>query len=262
VTSMATGVPSRKVFIYGSCVSRDTFEYLRPLGYELLDYVARQSLISAYSPAATDLLTPFKADSAFQRRMLHDDWRASLVPAVHARCAQTDLLLWDLCDERLGVRDLGQQVFVTRSVDLLTTGVDGRIQDRSTLVDFGSDRHAQLWRASLAKWRGTLEQSGLLGRLVLVAPPWAELTLGGASSPTSFGRTARQANSIFERYHEAAARMLGCPVVSLDRSAARSDPDHRWGLAPFHYSHQNYVSLAEQIDAAASTLCSARSRTE
>ena len=40
------------MFIYGSCVSRDTFEFLRPLGYGLVDYVARQSLISAFSHVA------------------------------------------------------------------------------------------------------------------------------------------------------------------------------------------------------------------
>ena len=248
---MTTSDAPRKVFIYGSCVSRDTFEFLRPMGYELVDYVARQSLVSAFTVADTELLTPIDTDSAFQRRMLEDDWRGSLVTHIETQAARTDVLLWDLCDERLGVRELGRQAFVTRSVDLLSTGVDARIQDRSTLVDFGSERHLRLWQASLATWRETLERCGLLAKLVLVAPPWAEVTLDGTPSPTSFGRSAQQANSMFDGYHRAAAEALGCPGVSLDAGAVRSDPGHRWGLAPFHYSRQNYESLAEQIDAAA-----------
>ncbi|MBM6403500.1 hypothetical protein JQN72_04490 [Phycicoccus sp. CSK15P-2] len=246
--------PARTVLIYGSCVSRDTFEYLQPLGYRLVDYVARQSLVSAFSAVDTALLVPFEADSAFQRRMLENDWRASLVPTLEAKGGRADVLLWDLCDERLGIRELSDGGFVTRSVDLISTGVDARMTGLSALVDLGSPRHLELWTEALSSWRSLLSRAGLLERLVLLAPPWAEKTRDGAASPTSFGRTARQANALFDIYHERAANLLGCPVVSLDRGEARSDSDHRWGLAPFHYTEQNYVSLAAGIDSAVSAL--------
>ena len=214
--------------------------------------MARQSLISAFSPADTSLLGEVDADSAFQRRMLENDWRASLVPLLEAKATEIDVLLWDLCDERLGVRELGDGSFVTRSVDLMSTGVDARLGDSTTPVDFGSPRHRGLWEAALVEWRAALERCGLLGRLILVAPPWAESALDGAKSPTSFGRTARDANSIFADYHRAAVRELGCPIVTISEAEARSDPDHQWGLAPFHYSPSNYGALADRIDAAGS----------
>ena len=42
-----------RVFIYGSCVSRDTFEYLDPDQFEIVQYVARQSALSAYTRPVT-----------------------------------------------------------------------------------------------------------------------------------------------------------------------------------------------------------------
>jgi hypothetical protein len=41
-----------RVLVVGSCVSRDTFEFLRPDCFTLQGYVARQSLISAFGPPA------------------------------------------------------------------------------------------------------------------------------------------------------------------------------------------------------------------
>ncbi|MBR7742604.1 hypothetical protein KC207_04800 [Phycicoccus sp. BSK3Z-2] len=241
-----------KVLIYGSCVSRDTFELLPRDRYALLDYVARQSLISAFSPVDTQALYPFEADSAFQRRMLHNDWRASLASTVESTAGDVDVLLWDLCDERLGVRHLPSGGYVTRSVDLVSTGVDARLRDEAELLDLGSSRHRRLWWEGLGTFRDLLERTHLLEKTVLVAPPWAARTVTGEPSPTSFGRSADEANELFDEYHRWAVEGLGCPVVSLAPDDARSDSTHRWGLAPFHYARENYVSLATQIDAVAS----------
>ncbi|WP_418606330.1 DUF6270 domain-containing protein [Georgenia sp. SUBG003] len=68
-----------RALLYGSCVSRDAFQHLGG-GYELLQYVARQSLISAMSPAAVLPAQPSLV-SPFQERMVRDDV-ASTAPSV------------------------------------------------------------------------------------------------------------------------------------------------------------------------------------
>ena len=110
------------------------------------------------------------------------------------------MLLWDLCDERLGVRELGQQVFVTRSVDLLSTGVDARYQIRSST---GRLRDASA-RAALAEPpRDVARDAGALRTDRQGRPrsrhPGRSDRCDGTPSPTSFGRTPQQANSTCSR---------------------------------------------------------------
>lgn len=245
---MATRAP--RVFIYGSCVSRDTLEFLRPHGYSLTHYSARQSLISVYGRADLALLPAFTTSSPFQRRMIEEDWRSGLVWQLKARRAETDILLWDLCDERLGVRRLQPRGFVTRSVDLLSTGIDAALESSSDVVDFGEAKHLKMWSKRLKDFRALLDELDLSHRLVLLAPPWAERTVNGAPSLTSYGRSAAEANALFAPYHEAITSTLHCPIVTLPVDETESDPEHKWGPAPFHYSAANYTALAASIDEA------------
>ncbi len=255
------GSPVR-TFIYGSCVSRDTFEFLRPDGYALLDYVARTSLVSAFAPSGLADVGTVETTSSFQRRMLESDWRGGLLPLLESRADQVDVLLWDLCDERLGLRDLGDGRYLTRSVDLLTTGVDGRLKDRSVTLELGEPAHRALWDDALGRWRELLGRLGLLDRVVLVAPPWAVEAGDGTPSPTSFGRTAQEANVLFAGYVAAAAETVGCPVVTGGEVPVRSDPGHQWGFAPFHYAAETYLALAGAIDAVATRRPSAGDEVE
>ena len=237
-----------RTFVYGSCVSRDTLEYLRPLGYGLVDYVARHGLVTAFDPVPVALDGPVATTSSFQRRMIELDHRRGLVPLLESVAERVDVLLWDLCDERLGLRRLPDGAVVTRSVDLLSTGLDARLAERSTLVGFGTPEHRRLWQATLPRWRELLERTGLLDRLVLLAPPWAARAVDGSASPTSFGRTPDAANPVFAAYTADATAALGCPVVTLPEEQVRSDPDHQWGFAPFHYAEATYTALAAAID--------------
>ena len=245
-----SGRPTPQVFIYGSCVARDTFEFLRPRGYGLVDYVARQSLISAFSHVEPDTIGEVTPESAFQRRMLENDWRGMLASVLEAKADRIDVLLWDLCDERLGIRELGEGGFVTRSIDFLSTGVDARMDPKSRVIDLGTPAHRRLWRDALSQWREVLTTRGLISKVVLLAPPWAQIAVDGTPSPTSFGRTPQGANALFADYHHMAVEMLGCPVVTLGEGVVRSDPTHQWGFAPFHYTRDNYVSMADDIEAA------------
>lgn len=243
-----------QVFIYGSCVSRDTFEFLRPQGHGLVDYVARQSLISAFAPADPEVIGPVAAESTFQRRMMQNDWRGTLADTLAATAGRTDVLLWDLCDERLGVRALDAGGYLTRSVDLVSTGVDARLDAVSRTIDLGTPEHEQLWSEALVRWRAVLDAAGLVDRVVLLAPPWAASAVDGTPSPTSFGRTPEAANHLFTPYHRSIVNLFDCPVVTIDGGEARSDQGHRWGFAPFHYSVDSYVSMADDIAAATHTV--------
>lgn len=91
-TSAGANRPVRTL-VYGSCDSRDTFSELPRGEFELVDYVARQSLISAYSTPVTEQPVP-RMSSRFQQRMVRGDFVSSLpsVLAQHARAISP--VLW------------------------------------------------------------------------------------------------------------------------------------------------------------------------
>jgi hypothetical protein len=235
----------RRLFLYGSCVTRDTAEYLPAHRYALLQYVARQSLISAYAPASAALdLTGI--ESGFQRRMLEGDARGNLPGLLEEASQAIDLLVWDLADERLGVLRSPEGGVVTRSVEAISAGVLSQLPEWE-LLEFGSDQHFSLWSDALDRFTGLLKRLDLLRRTVILEVPWAETSDDGSVVPTSFGLSSSMANDRYERYY-ARARASGVPIEQVQRGGVIASATHRWGLAPFHYAHSTYQEIVRRIE--------------
>ncbi|WP_157438957.1 DUF6270 domain-containing protein [Aestuariimicrobium kwangyangense] len=238
--------PARlKIFVYGSCVSRDTFAYFDSTVFTLSNYVARQSLVSAFAPAGDPLIDPAKLSSSFQRRMLEWDAESALPRLLSQRAPEVDLLLWDLTDERLGVWLYDDGHVTTSSVDIAPHLPDGLVNRRR--IPFGTDEHFSLFRAALHQWRSLLEQCGVLHKAVLLAPPWATQTLPVGVAVEGRGPTAEEANRVMPRYLDLIEEVTGVPVVGRGLSDVRSPTAHRWGVAPFHYDEATHVELARAV---------------
>lgn len=229
--------------IWGSCISRDTFEFL-PENFQLVTYIARQSLISAYSDAREACPNAGQFDSPFQQRVTDSDLVGDAYHQLHANRSKIDLLLVDACDERLGVVRLAGNTYVTRSVEKLANGSQESIDAAGTVVDFGTDEHFELWRghaARLARWAAKRE---LMEKVLWVAPDWALVDETGEPSPVSFGRRAAEANALYARYYDAVEE-LG--FAMLRPSATLASSNHQWGAAPFHFHDVTYEELADAI---------------
>ncbi|WP_325002331.1 DUF6270 domain-containing protein [Intrasporangium sp.] len=248
------GEPQRlRTFIMGSCVARDTFEFLDPRFFELRGYLARQSLISAFGAVAQPPIDPARLTSPFQRRMLEADARSALPGMLRQLAPDVDLLLWDLVDERLGILDHPDGGVSTDSVEVRSQPSEVA-SSGLTHVGFGTPEHLARFSAVLPAWRDLLASLGLLDRTVLVAPPWATRSTTGELTPSSFGLDAQEANRLTQPYLDRAVEVLGVEVVGRSLEAARALATHQWGLAPFHYDDRTYRDLATEIAAAASRI--------
>lgn len=231
--------------VLGSCVSRDLFEELPRGRFRLVDYVARQSLISSFSKPVNAIEMPAVA-SAFQQRMVEGDFTSSLPLVLERTADKVDLVLWDLTDERLGIYLLQDDTVITRSVDLIASGAEGGIASTSMFIQFGDDAHFEMWSQSLLQFQQALEQHHPRAQIVLLALPWAELTESGRPTPTSFGLSASEANSLYSRYFDAAQK-LATETLGRSDPYVRAADDHRWGTAPFHYAHDPDILRALTI---------------
>jgi hypothetical protein len=238
-----------RVFIYGSCVSRDTFEHLDPEQFELLEYVARQSVLSATTRPVESLAPPV-LESRFQQRMVTGDFQSSLRPLLAQHAAEIDVLLIDLTDERLGVYLLPDGTVVTRSVELIESGAEQTLPQGAHYVAFGTQQHYEYWSGAIRALGDSIRQTAPRAAIALLDIPWAEWSESGQQTPDSFGVAAAQANPVFRSYVEVAVQTLGAHVISLEPAQVMSGPHHPWGDAPFHYAEKVYLDVVRRLTGA------------
>jgi hypothetical protein len=230
-----------RTFIWGSCVSRDTFGFL-PDEYELLGYVARQSWISVENSAHGVTIGDLASD--FQRRMTEGDVEGDALRRIHSKTDEIDLLLLDLCDERLGIVEFDDETVVTRSVEKIGNGSQAALDARGRPLRLGDDAHVQRWRDSAESIRARLEAWGMLEKTLVLAPEWAMFDDEASLTPTSFGMRAGEMNTRYETYYESLA-LLEFRVLKVGPTLAGSG--HKWGRAPFHFHESTYQELVNAI---------------
>jgi len=235
-----------RVFIWGSCVSRDTLEHFVPDEFELLHYIARQSAISAIAPPTTRMDPP-SLQSSFQTRMVEGDYASSLIGQIGAHARNIDLLLVDLVDERHGVYVLPDGSVVTRSNELIQSGAEAQLAQMATHVPFGSEEHFAQWQRAMHAIGRYFRSSIPHAAIAILAPPWATISDSGKPTPRSFGVDSNEANRAFRRYTQEAIAALDARVFTPKLDKVRSSASHPWGEAPFHYSSEVYLDLVEQL---------------
>lgn len=234
-----------RTFIWGSCVSRDTFGFL-PERFRLTTYVARQSLISAGNDASRirSQLTPL--DSAFQQRMVRGDLAGDLFRRLDAVGDEIDLMLIDLVDERSGVVDFGDGTFATRLTEFWGSG--GREASKGCSVfTVGAARHLELWSDNAQRLTQKLRDQGLLDRTLVLRTDWADrFENGDTLEAPGWMMTPAEANEAYSPYFGALGE-LGFSVLELPGELARTSAAHQWGASPFHYQDAAYRFLAGGI---------------
>lgn len=230
-----------RVLIYGSCVTRDAVEIWDPDQLTMIDYVARQSLISAMAPTSNpEDFRLSEIDSSFQRRMLRGDVESSLLTVLEGRRDDYDLILWDLTDERNGVQAHPDGGWVTRlrnfEKEKLFRGELGR------MVQLSDPEHSRLWNRALDAFLAALSERDLLDRLVINATKWAKTDDRGED----FSSAEAESDALIARLTRSAIG-AGVPVVGPAPETVRGLVDLKWGRAPFHYVPDTYRSMTEDL---------------
>lgn len=238
--------PQVRVTVYGSCVARDTVDLAGSEHFDVVAYIARQSLLSADHDASPRFPAEVEIDSEFQRRMMAGDFAGNLEERLTEAAPETDVLLWDLADERHGVHLFEDGSVVTRSIDVVRLPEMLSAIEGARHIPFGTDEHFELWSPRAEKLRDTLVELGLFAKTVVLRVPWALVTADGRSTPWSMGTSAREANDAYHRYYERLDK-LGFRILELQPLGVLADPDHRWGLAPFHYTQDVYEEIVAKV---------------
>lgn len=249
-----------RVAILGSCVSRDLWRMAGAPTDDLL-YISRTRLPSLFGGRPAGLVLPegpapnLRPNPA--RALRTDLSKTGLDEIIRFR---PDVVLLDFIDERFDLL-VGDGAVVTASWELETSGW-GALPPLTPLrrLDALGDADATLWRRSLDALATLFTPGAPLSgaRPVLHAATWAGAlrTAAGRTEAlepdleiTPGWRAPREAhNARLSRMHALArAAIPGLEVVKAPDSLVFSDPDHVWGLSPFHYVGDYYAEIWRQL---------------
>lgn len=234
-----------RVFIYGSCVTRDAEPWFKDFDLEMVGYVARQSLISSFRAADVSEYNLQRIDSSFQRRMAKGDIEGNL--RFQIRESKPDIIFWDICDERLGVKKSRSGGVITHTRDHVGEGIHSG--PFGPVMHFGDDEHYLLWERGLDQLLLELDRNSLADKLYLNGTPWAVVDESGRDHKGQAG-VAEAFNRAADRYLDLADQK-GVHVVRIAQDAAISRTQgHQWGPAPFHYVDSTYRQMLEALTSA------------
>ncbi|WRS31204.1 DUF6270 domain-containing protein [Actinomycetaceae bacterium MB13-C1-2] len=235
--------------IYGSCVSRDMVEAVKPKGIKLLNYAARQSWCSVGNNADQPHLAAQELPSAFETRNYQGDLRGDALHRIisTARRHPTMTLLMDLTDERGGFFRCTDGGVITNTYDSPAADIIRSAPGSWQPIPFGSLEHFLSFADAAQVLKDGLTKADLFGRTLLIQNLWAERTAKGEPTGVSFGLSASEANIQYAEYFEL-LREMGWQVVSPASNTPVADPQHRWGEAPFHYTDEYYHTLWQTLE--------------
>ena len=170
-----------KVAIFGSCVSRDSVEFMPEA--EVVTYVARHSVTSLESPHGAEGMDLSELTSAFQERMVTNDLHGSGLERIVHTASDLDVVLLDLVDERRGFWQFSDGTTMTNSIEVESCGA-ARAARRggARLVEFGTDEHFKAWKSGYIKLIDGLKGAGLWEKTILLDIEWAG-AVDGAQHP-------------------------------------------------------------------------------
>jgi hypothetical protein len=240
-----------KIAIVGSCITRDLWP-IRGGGAEMLLYICRTSLPSLFAPA----LEGFKPS----RRLpgdLHQHEHSALVADLQKTALsrlvafQPTHIIFDFIDERFDLVSargalathsgyLSRPAFrAARPVPRLSSACDRLWQDAAGAFA-GLIRGTELRRASLilhsARW--ATHQRSATGEISEIRD--VEILGGQPASIEAY-------NALLMRQEAAFIAMMP-PLHRIEPDAFRlADPNHQWGLSPFHYVPEYYDDVRGRL---------------
>lgn len=229
-----------KVLVYGSCVSRDLVAIHRDK-MECVDYIARQSWISATSSPETPIRDN-SLTSNFQQEMLAGDFLSDAPERITEQFDSCDIILLDIVDDRFGIYPL-RESFVTPSAEFASSGIRPSLP-LGKHIAFGSDEHFDLWTSSARILRDKLGSN--INRAFLLEVEFTDRSLDSSVVPKALGKNSSDWNQEYSRYY-AFARSIGFQVMNLPSKLAISTKYHQWGIAPFHYVEAAYGWWLDRI---------------
>lgn len=237
-----------RVSIIGSCVSRDIFNFAEPGEFQLVNYIARSSIGSLFSPPPFADIFSERLASNFQQRIVGMDITKSGRKRLQSITA--DLVLIDLIDERFNLAAVSNGAVCTISNEFIKTGALKELQEskKIRIIRSGSEPFMQTWTRG---WRALVELlriTGMLERTYVNRVYWQSRTQSGKAFPNVTQEQIEAANLTLERLYGIMADTLPASrFIDYHDEVCHCPDEHPWGPAPFHFVESFYHAAIDKL---------------
>ena len=254
----AREMPSVPVSIFGSCVSRDALEFIRPGAICLKTYIARQCISSAVARPVPVKEEDIPLKSRFQRRMVYYDIAKKTFELLGQD--KSWFLLLDLVDERFPPV-LYKGSTVTLSNELAASGLLGTKAPRPqrTMRRRGLFHPKRYYYTGMRPLQKDIEvfckrlleiyspRQVILHR-VRLADFYNSKEGAAVKFPQNYLDFNSRTNQLLDFMYDGFEGLLaGCRVIDISRDF-HADEAHKWGLSPMHYQKEYYAAVAKRIE--------------
>ncbi|EAJ1208680.1 hypothetical protein CRS38_09105 [Campylobacter coli] len=230
----------KKICIFGSCVSRDIFEYDEQKHFELVGYYARSSFTSLSSNAMIEQDVLDNIISPFQKRMVLYDMNKSFIDRIKRN--DFDCLLIGFIDDRFHFYKLSNDSIVTLSNEYKKA--KGKLYS-SNMIYSKSQEHIDLWKKGIEKVYDDLYL--IQDKIILNKVYWTDVFVTGDKLKINEEYLADNNVFLKERYDDFAKFFPEVKCIEYSQDLLILDHEHKWGEAPMHYHCGVYKYALDEI---------------
>lgn len=261
------------ISIYGSCVSRDVFEYDKKNVFDLRSYFCRQAVVSLLSAPVPCKIEEINLTSNFQKRQIYHDFRKDALECLEKD--GSDYLIIDLIDERFALAQYKGSL-ITNSTSLMESSY---VSDLKIIEYVIENREYWIGDNRLSDYIDEFSRRILriydANKIIIHKAFMLDDYLDGEGNVLKFSENYqlqnRKINTRLEYMYNRLIENLGdVHVVDICRGKSETLGDklmlklfkrkkynlgqivavenHKWGLAPMHYCDEYYQCVLQEIN--------------
>ena len=234
------------ISILGSCVTRDAIR--KPSKYNLLNYIARTSLISIMSPPYPIKFEDILLNSNFQRNTVYQDANKENLKKLTVQ--PSEYLIIDFIDERFKLIHMSDS-FLTLSNELRGSSILNNLIYEELERD--NEAVLELWCKSAEAFFKEVLNVYDPTKIILHKTFWREKYLDQLNQQKSFSdsviKEVRKQNQLLKFYYDYCETIVpGISVVDMTDNRFLACENHIWGLAPYHFEKSYYDVFIKKLD--------------
>lgn len=234
----------KRIAVYGGCCSRDAFGFDN--SYSVVNYIARTSVVSMFSPPPKESFDYSLVSSPFQKRMVQADVTKTAKDSLF-RSLSDNILIMDFLVERLDLIETPSGGILTRTTELAKINKIKKIPTRRTIHRF-SDEKKELFKIAWNEFFAKAQQLGVVDNIVINKLFLTDRIHGGGVFEEKDKRFAAEVNDLLVFIYRVIEKDISYKqFIEYPDSVLMANPNHRWGLSPYHFVDEFYKFQLDKL---------------
>ena len=256
-------IMQKTISIFGSCTSRDIFEFDKAKRFCIKAYVARQSIISSLATPINLDFSTIRLKSNFQKNQVINDIKKTTFDILNS--SHSKYLIIDLIDERFHLLKANGSI-ITLSNEFSESGlmdsnfIECEIYKINNWKIFRHGKgvlgYSYMFDDKLLEWYiyqfcqrilSIYDEEHIIIHRAIMVNQYISKTESITDFPKHFLKYNKHINERLNYMYDYLEKFIPKAHVINECQKYYADENHKWGLAPMHYCDQYYMNVLLQI---------------